>query len=111
MESFLSLCVPRREGRKGGEQRERRREGKGREEEKKKRRRMLSHHACKNSQLTYHMCSLIVLPSSSIVLTFKSIPGETEGEDGRKWDRRGGGRRGRGRIGREEGEEGRRKEE
>ena len=44
-------------------------------------------HNCKNSQLTYHICNLILLPSSSIVLILKSIPGETKG-----WERKGEGR-------------------
>ena len=39
--------------------------------------------SCKNGQLTYHICNLILLPSRSIVLLRKSIPGEAkEGREG-----------------------------
>ena len=42
--------------------------------------RTLDCHARKNSQLAYHICSLILLPSSSIVLILKSRPAWRDGE-------------------------------
>ena len=73
------------EGRKGEEEEKKRM--------KKRRERMLHCHAfttAKNGWLVYHICSLILSPSSSIVLILKSIPGETKG-----WERKGeGGERG-----------------
>ena len=36
--------------------------------------------ACKNGQLAYHICNLILLPSSSMVLILKSTPAWRDGE-------------------------------
>ena len=68
------------EGRKGGR-------GGKKENEEEKRGRMFHCHAfttAKNGWLVYHISSLIFLHSSSIVLPFQSIPGETKG-----WERKG----------------------
>ena len=76
------------EGRNEGKERERkegRKEGEveGREGRKKVEERETKENitllCCKNGQLTYHICNLILLPSSSIVLNISSTPGEAEG--------------------------------
>ena len=54
-------------------------EGEGGKEEERERKENTTLLCCKNGQLTYHICNLILLPSSSIVLILKSAPGEAEG--------------------------------
>ena len=87
----MSSCVPgereigKREGKEGRKKegkREKVKAEKGGKEEERETKENITLLCCKNGQLTYHICNLILLPSSSIVLFVKSIPGEAEG--GRK---------------------------
>jgi len=67
-------------GRKEGERREKVKEGEGgKKVEERETKKNTTLFCCKNDQLTYHICNLILLPSSSIILFLKSIPGEVEG--------------------------------
>ena len=68
-----------REERKEGGRREKVKEGEGGREEERETKENTTLLCCKNGQLTYHICNLILLPSSSNVLNLKSIPGEAEG--------------------------------
>ena len=69
-------------GRKGGKEgkREKVKEGEGEKVEERKIKESITLPCCKNGQLTYHICNLILLPSSSIVLYLKSTPGEAKEE-------------------------------
>ena len=61
-------------------------EGEGEKVEEGKTKENITLICCKNDQLTYHISNLILLPSSSIVLTMKSIiPGEAK--EGRERER------------------------
>ena len=110
-ESFLPSCVPRKEewwgrGVNRGKEERRGQEGRKRKKKEGEEEDKENCHACKNAE-TYHICNLILLPSSSIVLLLKAIPGKMkggrEGGEGKgKWaGRKEGGRK----------KEGRRKEE
>ena len=69
--SFLSRCVPG----EGAQEKEQGKEGR-----KRRRKRTLDCRACKNGQLTHHICNMILLPSSSIVLILNSTPVWRDGE-------------------------------
>ena len=68
-----------RRGRKEGGRREKVKAEKGGKEEEREIKENTTLLCCKNGQLMYHICNVILLPSSSIVLVRKSIPGEAEG--------------------------------
>ena len=55
-------------------------EGEGEKVEERKAKESITLLCCKNGQLTYHICNLILLPSSQIALTLYSIPGEAKEE-------------------------------
>ena len=84
----------RKEGEGGGEGereggrergREKVKEGEGEKAEERKTKENITLLCCKNGQLTYHICNLILLPSSTIILFLKSIPGEAK--EGRERER------------------------
>ena len=72
----------RKEGKRKKEgKREKVKEGEGGKEEEREIKENTTLLCCKNGQLTYHICNLILLPSSSIVLILKSITGEERKEE------------------------------
>ena len=55
-------------------------EGEGEKVEERKTKENITLLCCKNGKVTYHICNLILLPSSSIVLILKSTPEEAKEE-------------------------------